>query len=64
MGLSRTPIAPSDFYDERIRRLKAHFDVATSERAKELLIDAICDEVPVNQSNSKGGKPLPFKAKI
>lgn len=47
------PIAPSDFYHERIRRLKEHFDVATSERAKELLIDAICDEALVNHSQLK-----------
>lgn len=46
-------VTPSDFYHERLRRLEAHFDLATSERAKELLIDTICDEALVNQSQIK-----------
>lgn len=52
-GIEAPPITPSDFYFERIRRLEAHFDVTTSERAKELLIDAVCDEALVNQPQIK-----------
>jgi hypothetical protein len=38
------PIEPSAFFNERLKRLKQHFDLTMSERAKELLIDAICEE--------------------
>ncbi len=37
-------IEPSAFLQERLKRLKQHFDLTISERAKELLIDAICEE--------------------
>lgn len=39
------PMQPSAFFQERLRRLEEHFDLTISERAKELLIDAICEEV-------------------
>ncbi len=42
--ISAPAMAPSDFYQERLRRLEEKFDITTSERAKELVIDAICDE--------------------
>jgi len=35
---------PSPFFPERLRRLE-NFDLSFSERAKELLIDALCEEV-------------------
>ncbi len=62
-NLDIEPIAPGDFYHERIRRLKDHFDVATSERAKELLIDAICDEALLNHSQLKMWKAAPIQSK-
>lgn len=37
------PHAPSDYFRERLRRLE-QFDLTTTERAKELLIDAFCEE--------------------
>lgn len=36
-------IAPSDFFQERLKRLEA-FDLESYERSKELLIDAFCEE--------------------
>ena len=38
------PLPPSPFFLERLRRLK-NFDLVYSQRAKELLIDAFCEEV-------------------
>ena len=61
-NLEIEPITPGDFYHERIRRLKDHFDVATSERAKELLIDAICDEALLNHSQLKMWKAAPIQS--
>jgi hypothetical protein len=37
------PVKPSDFFHQRLVRLK-RFDLRSSEKAKELLIDAICEE--------------------
>jgi hypothetical protein len=37
------PYTPSDYFRERLRRLE-QFDLITTERAKELLIDAFCEE--------------------
>ena len=42
--LDASPVAPSAFYHQRLQRLHARFNLTTSERAKELLIDAICEE--------------------
>jgi hypothetical protein len=42
--LDAPPVAPSAFYHQRLQRLHARFNLTTSERAKELLIDAICEE--------------------
>jgi hypothetical protein len=56
------PISPGDFYYERIRRLRDHFDVATSERAKELLIDAICDEALLHHPQLKMWKAAPIQS--
>lgn len=39
-----TPIAPSDFFQQHLHRLK-RFDLTTSEEAKKLIIDAILTEV-------------------
>ncbi len=38
------PVAPSEFYFERLRRMQEAFDITASERGKEVLIDAICEE--------------------
>ena len=46
-SISFTPLPPSDFLQERLQRLKK-FDLISSERAKELIIDAFCEEVAVN----------------
>ncbi len=39
------PFQASAFLDERLRRLERNFDLVFSESAKELLIDAYCEEV-------------------
>ncbi len=37
-------ITPSDFFHERLARLKRRFDLESCEESKKLLIDAICEE--------------------
>jgi len=39
-----TPRKPTDFYQEKMRRLHKHFALSGTEEAKKLLIDAICEE--------------------
>ena len=43
-NLKFKPLAPSKFHGERMRRME-RFALTNSERSKELLIDAICEEV-------------------
>ena len=38
------PVQASDFFQERLRRLKRFFDLRSYEESKKLLIDAICEE--------------------
>ncbi len=56
------PVAPSEFYFERIRRMKEVFDTTTSERAKELLIDAICEEALINHPQIKVWKAATIRS--
>lgn len=39
------PLEPSDFFQERLDRLQQTFDLRAYEKSKELLIDAVCEEV-------------------
>lgn len=43
--LSVPPIAPSDFFQENLRQISEVFDLRSSEEAKKLLVDVICQEV-------------------
>lgn len=43
-SIEATAIAPSSFFQERLSRLRRHFDLESGEEANKLLIDAICDE--------------------
>ena len=43
-NIDAQPVAPSEFYFERLRRMQEAFDITASERGKEVLIDAICEE--------------------
>lgn len=38
------PVQASDFFHERLTRLKRFFDLRSYEESKKLLIDAICEE--------------------
>lgn len=38
------PVQFSDFFQERLTRLKRFFDLRSYEESKQLLIDAICEE--------------------
>ena len=38
------PLKPSDFYHERVKRLEEYFDLNSTERAKELLIEATFED--------------------
>jgi hypothetical protein len=42
--LKAAAIVPSNFFQERLVRLKRHFDLDDCEDSKKLLIDAVCDE--------------------
>ena len=53
------PYQSSPFLPERLRRLE-NFDLTFSERAKELLIDAFCEEVVEKHSHLKIWKAAPL----
>src|SRR2546421_12772156 len=55
------PYQPSAFLPERMRRLE-NFDLTVSERAKELLIDALCEEVVDQHSHLKIWKAAPLQS--
>lgn len=50
--IDATPIEPSDFFQQRLKRLEA-FDLESYERSKELLIDAFCEEAIQSFSTPK-----------
>lgn len=52
---------PSPFLPERLRRLE-NFDLTFSERAKELLIDALCEEVAEQHPQLKIWKAAPLQS--
>jgi hypothetical protein len=60
--IKASPVAPSKFYHDRLRRLEAAFDMTTSESAKELLIDAICEEALVRHPTIKVWKAVPVQS--
>lgn len=43
-----TPLEPTAFFQERLQRLEASFDLQSYEESKKLLIDAICEEAILN----------------
>jgi len=53
-------LEPSVFFQTRLQRLE-HFDLSISEKAKELLIDAICEEVIQQYAQLKIWKEAPLK---
>ncbi|NJL00735.1 MAG: hypothetical protein HC910_09275 [Spirulinaceae cyanobacterium SM2_1_0] len=55
-----TPRQPSDFFQERLRRLRISFDLQSQEEAKKLLIDAICEEAIVDCQTLKIWKGAPL----
>ncbi|RKZ42477.1 MAG: hypothetical protein DRQ49_01670 [Gammaproteobacteria bacterium] len=54
-------LEPSQFFQIRLQRLE-NFDLNISERAKELLIDAICEEVIQQHLNLKIWKEAPLQS--
>ena len=54
------PIEPSAFFHEELRRMDA-FDVESSERGKEVLIDAILQEALSRRNKLKVWKEVPLK---
>jgi len=59
--LAFTPMQPSDFFYERLKRLE-QFDLTLSEKAKELVIDAVFEEVLVQHSRLKMWKAVPIES--
>jgi hypothetical protein len=47
-SFAATPIPVSNFFQDRLDRLKRRFDLDTCEESKKLLIDAVCDEALEN----------------
>lgn len=56
-----TPLSLSPFFEERLRRLDG-FDLKGSERAKELLIDAFCEEVVTRHEQLRIWKAAPLQS--
>ena len=54
------PLPPSDFFHERMRRLEG-FAVGRRESGKELLIDAVCEEVVDRHRNLRIWKQEPLQ---
>jgi hypothetical protein len=57
--LDSSALEPSDFFLQRMERLKRNFDLRSYEESKKLLIDAFCEEVMEKTENLKiwkGGK--------
>ncbi|MEZ4865704.1 MAG: hypothetical protein R3C14_30610 [Caldilineaceae bacterium] len=59
--LDPTPRPLSPFFLERLQRLRI-FDTARTERAKELLVDAYCEESLINYPDLKLWKAAPLSA--
>jgi len=55
------PLEPSQFFQTRLQRLE-NFDLSISEKAKELLIDAICEEVIQQHLHLKIWKEAPLQS--
>lgn len=55
------PLPASDFFNEKMRRLQ-RFDLTQSEPAKELLIDAVCEEVIQRHEKLKIWKTPPVQS--
>ncbi|RKZ49800.1 MAG: hypothetical protein DRR16_11295 [Candidatus Parabeggiatoa sp. nov. 3] len=55
------PLEPSLFFQTRLQRLE-NFDLSISEKAKELLIDAICEEVIQQHRHLKIWKEAPLQS--
>ena len=55
-----TPMPPAPFFQERMTRLQAAFDLSSSEHAKELLIDAVCEEAILSHPALKIWKGAPL----
>lgn len=47
------PVEPSDFFQERLKRLEKLFDLQSYEESKKLLIDAICEEAIITTDHLK-----------
>ncbi len=60
--ISAPPIPPAPFFQERMTRLQAAFDLSSSEHAKELLIDAVCEEAILPHATLKIWKGAPLSA--
>jgi hypothetical protein len=58
--LELPPFKPSSFLKERLRRLN-NFDLTSSEAAKELIIDALCEEVLEQHPRLKIWKAAPLQ---
>ncbi|MBW4582240.1 MAG: hypothetical protein KME42_21960 [Tildeniella nuda ZEHNDER 1965/U140] len=61
-SLDIEPVPVSDFFAERLARLKRHFDLESGEEAKKLLIDAICDEALEGFDRLKIWKAAPLES--
>ncbi len=55
------PVAPTDFFNERLRRL-GNFGLTNSERGKELLIDAVCEEAIERHQKLRIWKAAPLES--
>ncbi|MEM8603333.1 MAG: hypothetical protein AAGF24_05805 [Cyanobacteria bacterium P01_H01_bin.121] len=62
--LDTDSIQPSDFFQERLRRLEASFDLEGYEESKKLLIDAICEEALLKTKQLKLWKGAQLEGEV
>lgn len=62
--LEAAPIEPSNFFQERLHRLEALFNLDGYEESKKLLIDAICEEAISVTKHLKIWKGAPLESDI
>lgn len=59
--IDAAPRPPSDFYQERLRRIESVFDTTLSEQAKQLVIEVVFEEVAFAFSKLKIFKEAPLR---
>lgn len=60
--ITAPPVAPTAFFEQRLERLHRNFALNNSESAKELLIDAFCEEALERRTQLQAWKEAPLRS--